>query len=40
MKLRKEWQDYSIDINTEKNPVRGVRAIINHQNSMALTPPG
>jgi len=27
-KTPKEWQDYSIDINTEENPVRGVRAII------------
>jgi len=27
-KTPKEWQDYSIDINTEENPVRGVRAMI------------
>ena len=30
MKLHKEWQDYSTDINTEENPVRGVRAIIEN----------
>ena len=28
LKLRQEWQDYSIAINTEENPVRGDRAII------------
>ena len=37
MKLHKEWQDYSIDINTEENPVRGDRAIIDNL-IMALSP--
>ena len=31
------WQDYSIDINTGENPVRGVRAIIENHNNGSVT---
>jgi len=31
------WQDYSIDINTEENPVRGDRAIIENHNNCSVT---
>ena len=39
-KTPKEWQDYSIDINTEENPVRGVRAIIEKSNNGSVTAVG
>ncbi len=40
MKLHKEWQDYSIDINTEGNHGSGVRAIIQNHNNGSVTAVG
>ena len=36
-KTPKEWQDYSIEINTEENPVRGDRTMIEKSNNGSVT---